>query len=292
MAARPSVLIIGATGMLGRPVARRLVSEGFTVRLLVRDLARAQLVLPAQCQFLRGDLRFQSTLLRALEGIDAIYLSLSSPHSPRQWDAELEGTRRVVLAAQRMNVPRVVRLSAHGVPEAVNAWWSARRKADADRVVMESGLAWTIFRPTWFCESLARFLLGSIYLRPSTPDAPLHWIAGDDYARQVATALTTSKAVGKTYIIQGPEPVPFAKAQQRFRAALGRRLLSIPVPAPAMRAVGAVSPATRYLSKQLEMSFRHTTSFAAQEAWADLGKPTMRIEDYVRQMAEVTKLPQ
>ena len=225
-------------------------------------------------------------------GWTRVYVNLASPYSPRKWDPELEGTRRIVLAAQRMNVKRIVRISAEGVPEAVDEWWAAKRKAEADRIVMESDLEWTVFRPNWFCESLALFMVGPTCMRPSTPEAPLHWIAGDDYGRMVARALTIRKAVGKTYIVQGPEPVRFPDALRRFTDAIDRRAVTLPVPGAALRAMGVFSPPARYLAKLLDMSFRYTTEFVGRDTWNDLGEPTMRIEDYAVYLKETGDFPQ
>ena len=86
MASAPKVLVVGATGMLGRPVVRRLVEEPCAVRALVRDPKRAGPLLPEACELVAGDLRDARSLERALAGVDAVYVNLAAPRSPRRGD--------------------------------------------------------------------------------------------------------------------------------------------------------------------------------------------------------------
>ena len=97
------MVMIGATGMLGRPVARRLVLEQRPVRALVRDPQRARTLLPEACELVKGDVRDQSTLHAAIEGSHAVYINLSEPFSRRKRDTEHEGTRAIARAARSVN---------------------------------------------------------------------------------------------------------------------------------------------------------------------------------------------
>src|SRR5688572_26758931 len=111
------VLVIGGTGMLGRPVVRRLLQDGFGVRALARDVSRAKSMLPPLCEIARGDVRDDARLLDALADCDAAYINLSEPmvKRPPPWSVEVEGTRAVVAACRASGVQRVLRISAMGV---------------------------------------------------------------------------------------------------------------------------------------------------------------------------------
>ncbi|MHC4947309.1 MAG: SDR family oxidoreductase [Planctomycetota bacterium] len=292
MADPVTVLLIGATGMLGRPVARRLAADkAFRVRAFVRDLARGSALLPDGCECIRGDLRNRASIQRAMEDADAVYVNLATPYDRKAWDPELEGTKRVVAAAKKAGVTRLVRISAQGVPEAAERWWVARRKLEADEAVMQSGLEHTIFRPTWFMECLPLFWRGRTIMRLGAPREPLHWIAGADYADQVAAALRRKKAVDRVYTVQGPEPVSLQEAVDRFAAALPRRPLTLPVPMPLVRAMRPVSRDAEYVCELMDMTYRYTTDFLAEPTWKDLGEPTTTIEQYVEGMEETGDVP-
>jgi uncharacterized protein YbjT (DUF2867 family) len=288
----PFVLVIGATGMLGRPVVRGLVREGFDVRALVRDFDRARRCLPDACELVPGDLRHITSIQRACDGIGAVYINLAAPMLARApvWDPERDGTRTIVEVASAAGVEHVVRISSIGVEQAADRWWAASHKADADQIVLKSGLRATILRPTWFMESLATCWYGPLLVAPRVRGA-LRWIAGDDYARMVASVLRDPGRHDSIEIVQGPEPLTMAAALYRFAAALPRRIRRVTVPRSMIRLGGLVSNKARYLRHLLEMTEREFAEQDAQAVRTNLPEPRMRIEDYVASMLETGDVP-
>ncbi|MHC5114168.1 MAG: SDR family oxidoreductase, partial [Planctomycetota bacterium] len=126
------VLVIGATGLIGRPVTEQLVDEGFDVRVLARRPMSARAVLPDACEVVPGNLRDDRSLDAALDGMDAVYLSLANAMTFARpaWDADADGTLAVLAAARRVGVRRLLRLSAMGVGETNGDWWVARVKRE------------------------------------------------------------------------------------------------------------------------------------------------------------------
>lgn len=290
LTSRP-ILVVGATGMLGRPVVRRLAEEGFALRALVRDPDRARRLLPATCELVPGDVGDRTSIREAMTGVDAVYINLAEPFSKRRWDPEHEGTRAIADLAHSCGVQRLLKISAMGIDRASEQWWAARRKTEADEAVAGSGVAYTIFRPTWFMESLPLFVARRWMILPRTPAVPLYWIAGDDYARQVATALRTDRAVNRVYSIQGPQALTFDEAAERFSRADPGHPRVLRLPRWMVAGAGVLSPPARYLGELLTFTFRWNVGFQAQAAWDDLGEPTMTIEDYVRYMERSGDVP-
>ncbi len=280
------VLVIGATGMLGRPVVRRLIEDGYAVRAMVRDVARAKAMLPADCECVHGDVRDDARLLDALDSCDAVHVNLSEPMSrrPPAWDIEVEGTRAVIAACRASGVLRVTRISAMGVDAAADSWWCARSKLDADDALKQSDLHWTIFRPTWFMESLCTFkVAGPIMVCPDLPRSPLRWIAGDDYARQISAAMRSEHAIHQTYHPQGPESLTIRQALLRFRNAWKRqRLRIVPTPLWSMRPGALISGKAHYLVSLMDMTRDHFARVDREVIDTDLPAATMKIEDYAR----------
>jgi uncharacterized protein YbjT (DUF2867 family) len=278
------ILVIGGTGMLGRPVVRRLLEDGLSVRVIARDVARAKALLANACEIVRGDVRDDARLLDALEGCDAVYINLSEPMTsrPPAWDIEMEGTRATVAACRASGVRRVMRLSAMGVDDAAAQWWAARSKRDADRSLMESDLDWTVFRPTWLMESLCTLrAAGRVMLCPDLPRSPLRWLAGDDLGRMVSAALRSDRAIGQVYQPQGRESLTIAQALRRFVAAWRKqRLRIVPTPLWSMRLGARFSGKAHYLVSLMDMTRDHFARIDREAVASDLPLATMTIEDY------------
>lgn len=286
------VLIVGATGMLGRPVARRLVRDGFTVRAMVRDPDRARAMLPGEVELVRGRLEDDGTVRSAARGAQAVYVNLSVPFrkSPPKWERERDGTAIVVRAARDMGVHRLLRISAMGVEETTN-WWCAQHKAQADRTLMDSGLAWTVFRPTWFMESLATLWMGRFIMSINPGGVSLRWIAGDDYARQVSAALRSDAAIEKIYYPQGPELATIPRAVRRFSRVLPQRPRVLPIPLLTFSVMSLLSGQASYMRHLMRMTVDHFARLDQTAIATDLPTAAMTIEDYARSMLETGDRP-
>jgi len=276
--------------MLGRPVVRRHRSP---VRVYTRNVARATTQLPAGCEFVEGDLRDNDALSRAMRDARAVYINLAAPMGgrPPAFEPERDGTRRIVDAAREVDVPHLLRISAMGVDDAADRWWSARHKLEADEAIMTSGLPWTIFRPTWFMESLATMRSGDKVISFNLGDTKLRWIAGDDYARQVVAATDRPESRERIYYPQGPELVGVDEAIRRFARACSppRRVRRIPL--WPIRLAGLFSGKARYLVRLLDMTRRDFARLDREQFETDLPEPTMAIEDYVRYMNATGDVP-
>jgi uncharacterized protein YbjT (DUF2867 family) len=290
---RPRVLVLGATGLLGRPVTVRLVEAGLDVRALARDVPRARALLPDACAIVPGDLRDAASLDAALRGADAVYLSLSNAMRARRpaWDADTDGTRLVIERAKAAGVRRVLRLSALGVEPPEVTWWVAAAKRETDAALAASGLDHTIFRPTWFMESIAICALGPLLLRPPAPDDPIWWVAADDFGRQVAAALRDERSIGVTYEVQGPEPVSMREAFARFRRIWRGRLAPVPLPRLAVTIGSRVVGPTAYLRELLHMTYTAVVRVPAEVNGHELHRPTTTIEDFARGLRSARHFP-
>lgn len=286
------VLVIGATGLIGRPVTETLVREGFDVRALVRDRRRAEAALPGGCELARGDLRDPASIERALVGIDAVYLSLSNPitKSPPEWDPDVDGAMNVVAAMSSAGVNRLLRLSAMGADED-DDWWVSRVKARTDRALLGSGLQVTIFRPTWFMESIPASVMGPVLPVLRGPDDPLYWIAGHDYGLQVAAALCDESTAGAIYDVQGPEGVSIAEAYKRFGRVWKRYLWQVPFPVAMFKAMRPMSAMAEFMDELMEMTFTRVTKMPAETNAHELHQPTMTIEQYAEMLLQRGELP-
>ncbi len=115
-----TVLVTGATGLVGFAIVERLVAEGRRVRALVRDLARARRSLPDSVELIVGDVTAPETLKAAVSGVKLVYHAAGMPE---QWQPDdgifdkvnRQGTKHVMEEALLAGVSRVVYTSTMDV---------------------------------------------------------------------------------------------------------------------------------------------------------------------------------
>jgi NADH dehydrogenase len=150
-------LIVGATGLLGTEIARRLAGRRHRVTGLVRkasDAARVSGLTDLGVQLVEGDLKDKPSLKRACRGASTVVSTASITRIRREGDSleavDRQGQLDLVDAARAAGVPRFVYVSvtsAAGEDDPLNA-----AKLAVERRVRESGMTYTILRPAAFME--------------------------------------------------------------------------------------------------------------------------------------------
>lgn len=107
------VLVVGATGTLGRQIARQALDAGHQVRCMVRTPRKASFLQEWGCELTRGDLLEPASLDYALEGMEAVIdASTSRPDDPRSvYETDWDGKLNLLRACDKAGVKRFVFLS-------------------------------------------------------------------------------------------------------------------------------------------------------------------------------------
>lgn len=145
------LLLTGATGLVGRPLLRRLTAAGEPVRCLVRDPRRlgADRV---RVQIALGDLADPPSFRNAMRGVrTVVHLAGAIRDQPAGSIEELNGiaTWRMVQAAERAGVEHFVFASALGAVSHDRTRY-LRSKALAERAVLASDVRHTVFAPSLY----------------------------------------------------------------------------------------------------------------------------------------------
>jgi NADH dehydrogenase len=228
-----TVLVVGGTGLLGAPVVRRLREAGHRVRLLVRDPARARARLGASIEYAPGDVEDAGAVERALAGCDAVHVSLRAGHAPGEPErVEHQGTARIAAAARRLGLARLTYVSGSFVDEVlVRDSPGDRAKLQAEEAIRRSGVPFTIFRPTYFMDTLPRHVQGRFAVVIGRQPHPLHMVAADDFAGMVVRALRTPEATNRAFFVQGPEAITLAGALRLYCRVVepGKLVVTVPL---------------------------------------------------------------
>lgn len=209
------VALIGGTGFVGRQLCRVLAELGYRVRVPTRepDRAKALTVLPT-VELLHVDVHDAAALEQVVAGCDAIINLVGVLHDAGGTRgfaaAHVDLARKLVTAARAQGVRRLLQMSAlAAAADAPSAY--LRSKGEAERIVTESGLDWTIFRPSVIFGSQDRFLnqfAGLLRWFPLLPlarhDALFQPVYVEDVARAFAHALGDVATIGQRYDLCGP----------------------------------------------------------------------------------------
>ena len=93
------------------------------------------------------------------------------------------------------------------------------QKLEAERALVESGIPFTVFRPTWPMEQLPRFVQGGQALVIGDALPPLHWFAAADLARMISQSYRMDTAANRRFYVYGPEAWTMVEALEAYRSA-------------------------------------------------------------------------
>src|ERR1051326_8472658 len=261
------ILVTGATGYIGRHLVKRLVQNGERPRCLVRDVKRAAQILPADGdEFAQGDTTQAGTLTAALQGVDTVIHAAFMTADRKQssgnhyYETNVRGTANLVQAARAAGVTRIIEISGLGThPDKPGTYMQGRY--EAERMVKESGLAWTIIEPSVLFGKGAPFIKGLTDLIRTSPVVPL--IGGGKiqfqpiFVEDVVTVILKvlqepGRTNHKTYTIGGPEYYTFTQIINLLLHTMHKSRIKAPAPMPlvgigaaVMEAVLSKPPLTR-----------------------------------------------
>ncbi len=206
------ILIVGASGALGREVVTRLLAGGEQVRVMARAPAKVEDLKRAGAEVVQGDLVDAPSLLRACTGADRVFVAAHAmlgkgDHDSRAVDDV--GHRALIDAAVAAGVSRFVYVSilAAAPDHPVDFW---RTKFGIEEYLKASALSYTILRPSAFMETHAHTFCGKSILESGKTTLlgkgtkPRNFVAVRDVAAVAVLALTDPGLQNRTIEIGGP----------------------------------------------------------------------------------------
>jgi uncharacterized protein YbjT (DUF2867 family) len=238
-------LVVGATGFLGSEICRRLRERGDDVRALVRktsDTAKIDRLKELGCEIVMGDLQDNASLDRACTGVEAVICTASTTISRQPHDSlektDRQGTMNLIEAAERHDVKRFVLVSLSGNFEGDTKLNNAKRSVE--NKLRESGISYTILRPSCFMEVWLSPALGfDAEQRQArifgSGDEPISFISLFDVAEFAVRAASSDGAANQTLELGGPEALTPQEVVAIFESELGGTFTTTYVPEDALR---------------------------------------------------------
>ena len=213
-----TVLVVGATGSIGRLVVEEAIRRGYTTRALVRNPDKARR-LPPEADVIMGDVTRPDTLSRAVDGVDGVVFTLGSDGAGKVGAESVDyGGVRNVLNALGSRTARIALMTSIGVTNRTGRYNRATQVHDwkrrSERLVRASGLPYTIVRPGWFDyngsdEHRLVLLQGDTRQAGDSSDGV---IARRQIAEVLVCSLGSGQALRKTFelvAVTGPAPEDF-----------------------------------------------------------------------------------
>lgn len=235
----PRVLVTGGTGFLGRPVVRRLVSSGYSVRVLTRTREKGPMIRDLGAEACVGDVADLSSFDRAMAGCEVI-VHLAAGTSGSASDSEtatVQGTRNLLTLSANHGVNRLVYISSCSVYGVAQSTVDARitetsslepsperrgsytaSKIEAERYVREFAeagrLPTVILRPGIIhgpggplFTPMIGFAAGPVYVAIGMGDLLLPLVYVDNLVDAIVLSMEQDSAVGQIFNVVDPEPL-------------------------------------------------------------------------------------
>ena len=237
-----TIAITGATGFVGQAVLDEAARRGLSVKALTRRDQDAR----QGVQWVRGDLHGSDALRELANGCDAMVHIAGVVNAPDRVgfiSGNVEGTANVIAAAGQGKVPRLICVSSLSAREPhLSDYGNSKR--EAEKLVEESGLDWTIIRPPAIygprdTEMFELFRAARMGVVPMPPKGSASVIHVDDLARLLLDAACGNAQVwrGKTFEPDDDRAGgwPHSELAKAIGAAMGRKVRAPALPTSILR---------------------------------------------------------
>lgn len=279
-------LITGGAGVVGKALCRELLARGVCVRVLTLPSdSMASSRVPSEVEIAYGDVTDYNSIRKAFDGVDVVFHLAAILLSTKQGEFErinTQGTRNVISACQDSGVHRLLYVSSISVTYPVLTPYG-KSKLEGEACVKDSGLDWTIVRPTlvigdgggieynMYAQYVSKF---PIYFLPGGGRAVKRPVRSVDLVQGIAVAGLKDSAIGKTYALAGPESMTMAEMAKHILLERGQRHVMLPLPWFISRRLAVLKSwigGERVSAEQALAGFLYDANPSIENAEKDLG---------------------
>ncbi len=288
-------LIVGSTGLLGGEICRRLAEDNQPVRALVRstsDPAKVAALDGYGVETVTGDVRDCVSLEHACHGVKTVLSTVSAlpfsydPAENNIQTVDHDGLMNLISAAGSAGVEHFIYISF----TMDNEFPLRDAKRAVERSLKESGLNYTILRPSYFMEFWLSPAVGfdaedakvQIY---GSGENPISWISYKDVGHFAIECINNPLADKATLKIGGPEALSQLQSVQIFEQLHGKpfELKHIPEEALEAQLQEASDPAQKSFSG-LMLGYARGDKLKMQEILQDFPIKLKHVREYAEEM--------
>ena len=290
------ILLVGATGRLGRAVALRLLRDDIPFRAACRNVTKAQWLMERGVDVLPMAVESGAGVQEAMSGaskvISCIHGLMGRSRHSIEW-IDVRGQAALIDAAAEAGVERFVYISALGAsPDHPSEFW--RAKARTEQHLKASGLDYVILRPSAFMDLYAHDLIGAAVLRGKTVfvlgkgTTPRNMIAVADVADAAIKALLQEDLVRQTIPVGGWDNPTEREIAALYASLSGRPLKLRNVPAVVLATLAAAlapfhAGVGHLLRLPMQLAGREDLLFDASSSVERLGFNPMRLRAFAEE---------
>ena len=248
------ILVVGATGFLGGEICRRLAAQGKSVRALVRTTSNPERVAALKAsgvETITGDLRQADSLAAACQGISTVITTASTMISMQPGDSipvtDHQGQLNLVQAARNAGVKQFIYISySKNIEPGSDQCPLTVAKRSVEQAVMESGMTYTILRPSTFMEVWLSPIVGFDYPNAKVNilgdgHGKISYISLGDVAQYAVESVDNPAARNMIFELGGPEMLSQLEAVRIFENIGGKSFELQFVPIAALQAQRAAA---------------------------------------------------
>lgn len=205
-----TLLIIGGTGTLGRQIVRKALEDGFQVRCIVRNKRAAKFLQEWGAELVYGDLTIPETLPLTFQGVTAIIDTSTTRPKDDQKMINIDWYGKLILIemAKRVNIKRFIFFSIINADQYSNIALM-QQKANIEKVLISSGVPYTIFKCAGFYQALisqyAIPILEGKSIWKTTESVGISYIDTQDAAKFCIKSLSLKNTENKSFSLGGPK---------------------------------------------------------------------------------------